>query len=548
MVVAGVLLLACSGPTDAAAPPVTPTPPTPPPVVTPGPDEPTPDAEGRGGTLRIGITEPASLLPFEAVEPDELLVVDALFDALTRYEANFVVSPSAAQSWTHDDDGATWTFTLREGATFHDGSPVTADDFAFTWNLAVREGAAGHHHLRGVAGYDALRRGAAASLSGVEAVDERTLRVQLSAPHADFPAVVGHPALAPVPRERFRADPERFTGQPVGNGPFAAAEERVPGQFIRLQRAPEWSNAGAPAALDEVLFQILDPEAAFVAFQQGRLQVSPLPEGAVEAAVEQFGASPDGYEGPGVLRGPTATVYFLAFNVTQPPYDDPDVRRAISLALDRQAIADSAAGGHAEPVDAFVPPVLGGRAGACETCRHDPAEARRLLRERDEPVGSLTLWFNRDGGHRTVAEQVRRDLAAVGLAPVVFRSPAFDEYLEVLEGGEAGFFRYGWRPEYPLADDLLYPLFHSSQIEQHNYMRYASEDVDALLDDARESLGLARRRFLLRQAEDRIINRDQVVVPIMRFRHNHVVSEEVEGFRLDAMGNANLHRVTLRHQ
>lgn len=527
-------------------PPETPSPravtPTPTPDA-PEPALPSPEPDASGGTLRIGVAEPRSLVPFEAVEPEDLLIIDALFDSLTRYEANFVVSPAAATSWSEDDDGRTWTFTMREGAAFHDGSPVTADDVAFTWDVAVREGAAGFH-LRDVEGYEAVRSGQAGSLTGVEALDERTLQVRLTRPRGQFPAVVAHPALAPVPRERFREDREAFADQPIGNGPFAAAEGWVPGQFIRLQRAPNWRNAERPPALDEVLFQIMDAETAYVAFQQGRVQVSALPDGALEDAVEQFGESPDGYRGPGVLRGATAAVYFLAFDVTRPPYDDADLRRAISLAINREAIAEGVLAGNVEAADALVPPALGGRAGSCEACRYAPSEAIALLDELEVP-GSLTLWFNRDGGHRPVAEQVRADLAAVGLSPLVFRSPPFDEYLEVLDAGDAGFFRYGWRPEYPIADDILYPLFHSSEIGDQNFMRYHQPDVDALLDDARASPSGARRQFLVRQAEERIVNRDQAVIPIMRFRHNRVVSDDVSGFRLDPMGYANLHEVTV---
>jgi oligopeptide transport system substrate-binding protein len=392
-------------------------------------------------------------------------------------------------------------------------------------------------------GYDAFVGGQAGRLRGVDAVDEVTLRVRLSRPHGAFAAVVAHPALGPLPEERWRADEDAFRAQPIGNGPFAAAEARVPGQYIRLQQAPDWDGGSGPAELDEVLFQIMDPETAFVAFQQGRLQVSPLPVGAVEAAVERFGESPDGYTGPGVLRGLTPVAYFLAFNVSEPPFDDARVRRAISLAIDREAVAATVLEGNVEVADTFVPPVVGGQPASCEACRHDPAEAAALLE--DVEVGELTLWFNRDGGHGPIAEQVRDDLTAVRLGPVAFESPPFGGYREALEAGEPGFFRYGWRPEYPLADDLLSPLFHSRGIGGHNFMRYARDDVDALLDDARATTSAARRRFLLRQAEDLVVNRDQVVVPIMWYRHSTVVAEEVEGFRLDAMGYANLHEVTL---
>jgi oligopeptide transport system substrate-binding protein len=535
-----VLLLAACSPQPAAQGP-SPSPASTAPDPPPPTPTPTPTAD-HGGALHIGIAEPQAIIPSEATEPDDLLVVDALFDSLTRYAHNFVPVPAAASAWSSNDDATEWTFALRTDATFHDGSPVTADDFAFSWNRAVRRGTAGFH-LRDVDGYAALVRGDAATLRGVEAVDAHTLRVRLARPRGEFPAVVAHPALGPLPRARWEADPDGFRAEPVGNGPFAAAEAWVPGQYIRLRRAQTWGQGSEAARLDEVLFQIMDPETAFVAFQQGRLQISPLPEGAREPAVEQFGLSADGYEGPGVLHGATPAVYFLGFNVAEPPFDDPDVRRAISLAIDRERIVAAVEAGNVEPADALVGPTLGGRAGSCEACRHDPQEAAALLADRG--VDEVALWFNAGGGHGVVAEQIRSDLRRAGIGTVVLRRVPFETYLGALESGAAELFRFGWRPEYPLADDLLTPLFHSGELGERNYMRYASEDVDALLDQARASPTSARRRFALGQAEEQIVNRDQVVVPLMRYRHNRVVAAEVEDFRLDALGYANLHEVTV---
>lgn len=533
-----VLLLAACDADETAAPPVAGTP-TPVPGSTA--PTPTPTGERAGGTLRLAISEPDTLVPFDAVEPDDVMVVGALFEPLTRHAANGVPVPAAAASWSHDDDASEWTFVLRDDGAFHDGTPVTAADVAFAWTTAVTEGTAGFH-LRDVVGYTELLHGQTDTFEGVEVVDELTLRVRLHAPQAQFPSVVANPALAPVPGEAWREDPEAFAEQPIGNGPFAAAEARVPGQFIRLQRAPEW--AGPAVALDEILFRIMDPETAYVAFQQERLHMSPLPEGAVTDAVERYGESPDGYRGPGVLQGHTPVVYLLGFDVTQPPFDDVDVRRAITLAIDRERIAEEVLGGTVVPADALVAPAIGGQAGICERCRHDPEAAADLLADRE--LGSITFWFNRDGGHRPIAERVRADLAAVGLSPVVFHMPTFAEYLDVLEAGDAGFFRYGWRPEYPSADDVLRPLFHSEAVGDQNFMRYARDDVDALLDDLRASTTAGRRLFAARRAEDLILNRDQAVVPLLFYRHQHVVAERVEGLRLDPLGRVPFHEVRLR--
>jgi oligopeptide transport system substrate-binding protein len=488
-------------------------------------------------------------VPPDAVTLDDLTVVDAVFDSLTTYDRGMNVIPSAAVAWEADETQRVWTFRLRDGAQFHApaeepdqaGPPVRAVDFKLSWEVAVARGEAGFH-LELVEGYEEVAEGRSPVLTGVEAPDDLTLVVRLTAPLSTFPAVVAHPALGPLPESLWLQDEEAFREQPIGNGPFRVAEDWVRGQFIRVQRFAGWSNGSAPAVLDEVLFQIADPDSAYVAFQQGRLQVSPLPLGAVEQAERQFGASPDGYRGPGVLQGETPTLYFLGFNVVQPPYDDPEVRRAISLAIDREALLEEI-DAHVAVAAAITGPSLpNGATDLCSACVHDPETARAIFAERG--IERLRFWFNRDGGHQPVARRLRADLAEVGVV-LELQASNFADYLGHLERGEAGFFRFGWAPEHATLDEMLYPLFHSGEIGVRNYMGYADAEVDALLDGARAAPGSLRRLFLLRRAENLVLERDQAVVPLMFYRHAHVVSDRVEGFRMNPLGRVNLVDVTL---
>lgn len=586
------LLAACDTPVDEPAPAAVPQPP-------PAPTAPAPETV-TGGTLRFAISEPQTV-PLDAVEPDSLIVADALFDSLTAWGPDLVLAPAAARSW-ETEDGQTWRFHLRPDARFHDGTPVTAADFKFAWDLAARQGTAGFH-LRRVEGYTSTAAGLSSGMSGVDAPDDHTLVVRLREPYGQFPVVAGHPALAPLPRAAWQRDPVAFRRQPIGNGPFMAAEALVPGQFLRVQRFDGWRNGPAPAQLDEVLFQFMDAETAFLAFQQGRLQVSRLPEGAVETAQQRYGRADDGYRGTGVIDGVTPTVYFFGFDVTAEPFDEPEVRQAVSLAIDRERIARTVLGGNVEPADALVAAAISGREDACDACVHDPERAADIFAEHG--VDAVTLWFNRDGGHRVIAERIRADLVVAGVRRVTFRAPPFEGLVEAIGAGQAELFRFGWQPEYPIADDILYPLFHSEEIpwdddpaseeategqrgapgtetptpaatatatpaatatptpaatatstptasqrggqgRGHNYMRYADPEVDALLADARATTSSMRRMYLHRRAEDLLLQRDQAVVPLFFYRHQLVVADRVVGFALNPMGLVDLHRVLLR--
>ncbi|HEY8340122.1 MAG TPA: ABC transporter substrate-binding protein [Egibacteraceae bacterium] len=491
----------------------------------------------------MAITEPSAIVPPEADERDALLVVDALFDSLTAIDEEQRAVPAAAQRWYPDATSTTWTFVLQPDATFHDGSPVTAADFAFAWNLAARDEAVGYH-LRHVVGYDAVVRGSADALRGVEVIDDHTLRVHLAAPLATFPLVVAHPSLGPVPRERWTRDAAAERIRPVGNGPFAMAEGWARGRFIRAHRAEGGGRDRGPtaAAVDEVIFRIMDPDSAYLAFQQGRIDFATLPPGALDEAIEAYGRAAVPDRGVGVLLPDEPTTYLLGFSVTQPPYDRVEVRRAVSLAVDRETLAAAVLDGSARRATSLVPPALeGARPGSCSACTSDVEEARALFAAAG--VDELTLWFSEGGGHRQVAERLRADLAAAGVR-LRLRSLPFEDFLAAVRAGSAGMFRWGWSADHPTPDDVLTPLFSSTS--EDNVFGYADEEVDALLAEARATADPERRLALYQQAEDRVIDRDQVVVPLFTYRHRLVVGDRVRGLRVDPFGRPDWALITLR--
>ncbi|MGH8933801.1 MAG: ABC transporter substrate-binding protein [Egibacteraceae bacterium] len=489
-------------------------------------------------------------MPPAATEPSGLAVVDALFDSLTAYDRTLRVVPAAAESWSAVQPDL-WTFTLRAAATFHDGRPVTAADFKFAWEQAVRDDVAGYH-LRDVEGYDALRSGAATELAGVSVVDELTLQVQLSHPGADFPAIVAHPALGPVSRAAWEAGSAAYRERPIGNGPFKMEGTWEHGQFIRLARFDGWAG-GTVASVDEVLFRISDPDTAYLGFQQGRFDFAPVPAGALAEAAQDFPpTSSDGYQGPGLLLGPEPTLYFLGFNVTQPPFDDVEVRRAVSMAIDRSALRIETLEGNVSVARSVVPPPIPGtRDLVCGACAFDPAQARRIFSERR--ITTLDAWFNRGGGHERLAERIESDLAAVGVQVMLRSEPSLPEgsfgaYLDVLASGQAGLFRFGWTTEYPTMDAALWPLFHSAATPSNggqNYMRYANAEVDSLIDLARSTLDATARRALYQQAEDLALGHDQAIVPLFTYHHRAVVSQRVNNLEFSPFGLVNLPQITL---
>lgn len=570
----------------------------------------TDDADSRaGGTLRVGLAvDPVSIDPRFVVDDEGELIVDALFDPLVRLDERLGVVPAAAERWEIDDGGRTFTFELRE-ATFHDGTPVTAEDFRRSFDR-IADGTADPRSflgylLEGVEGADAAQeRGE--PLAGVEVVDDRTLVIRLSEPDPGFVETLSDPSLVPVPAEADE-DQATFATAPIGNGPFAMAGAREPNTFVRLTRFEEHHE---PALLDEVLLTIYpedrDRERQWEDLQDGQLQVAEVPPERREDAEELFGRSPDGYRGPGLLDGITSTVYLYGFDTTQPPFDDPRVRRAISLAIDREALADEVMLGTREAATSIVPPpLLGARPGSCADCRHDPEAAAALLDEvrqdaaspdesagaaedqsgggdaagdveptaesgtvavpaddtdptepddqsdadgepgpGDEVLERLTLTHNRGVTHAAIAERMATDIEdALGIE-VDFQARDLQDLVRDVRSGEIPVFRLGWDTNEPHPGAYLHPLFHSSQVGMDNLMQYADPDVDALLDEARATEDPQQRLTTYGTAERRVLA-DMPALPLLWYRHTTVVAPEVQDLVYSPFGRIDLARVWL---
>jgi oligopeptide transport system substrate-binding protein len=533
-------------------------------------DAPSPDATD-GGTLRIGLgVDPVSIDPRFLADEEGELVVDALFDPLVRLDDRFQVVPAAAEAWEESEDGRELTFDLRRDATFHDGTPVTAEDFVRTFTR-IADGTAEPasflaYLLEPIEGATEAAEGGG-TLAGIEAVDETTLRIRLTEPLPGFLRTLAHPSLVPVPASADR-DLAAFGEQPIGNGPFAMAGPREPEAFIRLTRVEDHPRA---PRLDEVVLQLYpdDPlrERQWEDLVDGQLQVAELPAELVEEARERFGSSPDGYRGPGVLDGITSTVYLYGFDTTQPPFDDARVRRAISRAIDREALAEDVLQGTRVPATSLVPPSIpGSQAGACEHCRHDPAAARDELAsvttppdedateeadagEEPEAAGpvleELRLTHNRGRTHTAIAESVATDLEeALGIS-VELEGHDLQPFVLGVRRGEYPLFRLGWESDDPDPLAYLYPLFHSSQVGLDNLTRFADDEVDALLERARTATDPDEAREAAAEAERRILDAAPVI-PLLWYRHTRVVAPEVRGLRWSPLGRVDLARVWLQ--
>jgi oligopeptide transport system substrate-binding protein len=483
-----------------------------------------------GGTLAIALLDPGPLDPARADGLEDEVVLDNLFDGLTALDPSGAVRPATAASWTSDPALRRWEFRLRPEARWSDGSPVRSDDFAYAWQrLADPRARSGPSPARallaGVSGYRAYATGRARSIAGLETPDPATLVVQLDRPFADLPTLVAAVALSPLPAALIRPDPAAYLAEPVGNGPFRLAAPARPGRPLTLDRNPAFW--GAPALLDRVrISRAPDEQTAWLELQNGQVALAPVPPDQLAAARTVYGPSADGRTNPGLLQGPTLTTWQLTFNLKSKLGRDPRWRQAVSLAIDRDRLAEEIAG---TPATGLVPPATpgwtsGGAAPTCPACAHDPAKARALLAKAKPGSAPVALTVPAGSEARRIATLVADDLETAGIEVEVESSPA-------PEGGSPLTVARRVAP-YPHPDPYLSAASTSSPAARR------------LLDQARATADTPTRTARYQQAEAALLT-DLAAAPLVTDHHAAVLTPAPQGVNLTPWGTLDLAAVSL---
>lgn len=516
------------------------------------------DEVTKGGTMSFYIGEPAYIDPYNAQESEGMQVTQALFDGLTQFDSadTSKIMPAAAESWSANEDATVWTFKLQPEGKYADGSPVTAADFVYAWNRIANpetkntltgkaDPSVISYHLGYVKGFDEVSGGKATEMDGVKAVDDLTLEVTLTQSFADFAYVVAHPALSPVKKDLVESGVDvdgknvPFGDMPVGNGPFKMAEPWAHNQFIKIVKNENYY--GTEPNVDGVEFRIFkDPETAFTEFEAGNLDFTMIGEGKIQDTIAKYGESADGYTvnpGKQVLLGAETATYYMIFNMKDELLKNADVRKAISLAINRQAICDVVFEGTREPADNIIPPgVTGYEAGAWTDAKYDVEAAKKALADAGYPegkdIGTVRLGFNSGGGHEKIMELVQSDLKAIGIDSK-FESADFPVYLKQLDEGKHQVARLGWIADYPIAYNFLYPLFESKSGD--NKSAFSNKDVDKAIAEGQTVLDDAARATKYGEISAQIAA-ENPVAPLMFYKHIRVGSDRLRDFTFDAMG------------
>jgi ABC-type transport system substrate-binding protein len=479
----------------------------------------------------LALEAPTSLDPAVTEDVYTSAVVNQIFSGLLRFDSDLNLLPDVAQSWTISRDGREYTFTLREDARFHNGRIVTSEDFVYTFTRLFSPEIPSRiiqdylHLIDGVADYTA---GTADTVRGLVAPDPTTLIIRLERPYPSFMSVLCMDQAKVVPREEVeRLGLEEFGRQPVGSGPFRLASWD-PGEGMTLVANPDYF--GSPAYLDSVLirhFPADQGQSEREAFRTGRLDVTEVNQNEADR-LERGGACR-------TVRRLELSMEFLGFRTEGPPFDDPRVRRAITMALDREALKRTAGRGFETPMG-ILPPGMPGYTPRPKILPENPERARELLAEAgygpQRPL-RFDLYSSSRTPHAATRDSViSASLARVGIVANV-RKVSWRELNHVIDNHLAPAFQITWIADLPDPDSFLFTLLSSEGT--YNMLNYGNREVDSLLAAGRAATDPARRLDLYRRAEEKILL-DAPLVPVFNVMVIYAFQPWVRGVEMSPFG------------
>ena len=497
---------------------------------------------GRDATvLNIGnLGEPKALDPHIVTGIAEERILSALFEGLVNLDLRTLEPlPGVAEAWGLSHDGTRYTFYLRGDARWSNGDPVTAKDFVYAWRRILTPGLAAEYAylLYPIVNAEAFNTGTLTDFDavGVKALDDRTLSVTLRAPTPYFLSMQIHFPWYPIRQKTIEAHgaiDARDTawtrpGNLVGNGPYALAAW-TPNDTISVVRNPNYWDA-ARVKIDEVRFHaVSSPITEERMFRAGELDLTytaPLTKIAAYREKE-----------PELIRiDPYLATEFIRFNIGRAPFDDIRVRRAFSLAVDRQRLVDHVLKGGQRPASAFTPPETAGYTGP-EGPKYDPNRARALLAEAGYPDGRgfppVEFLYDTGDNQRIYSETLQSMWKAELGVEVSLANQDVKTWLASLIGLNYQFARSYWVGDYVDPSNFLEMFYGNSG---NNRTGFRSDEYEALLRHAAVTLDATERNNTFRQAEA-ILLESAAIAPVYYWTRPYLASPRLKGLHANVLG------------
>ena len=491
--------------------------------------------------LRVSVgAEPETLDPRKSTGIPESTVQAQLFEGLTTLDATNKPLPAMAERWEISPDGLRYKFFLRPGVKWSNGDPVTAYDFEYSWKttLSPEFGAKYSYQLFYLKNGEAYNKGlTTADQVGVKALDDRSLEVVLEKPTAYFLSLTSFHTLYPVPRRIVEANP-KWAAEPktlIGNGPFKIANW-VHNSMIELIKNDQYWDAA----------KVKLPKLDFILTESSSTEIAMFDNNQIDMGENAPPAEYPRLKKEGRLQtSPYLGTYFFAFNVEKAPLDNPKVRQALNLAIDRQAIITNVVKGEQRVALAWVPPGLADAApgsdfrsiGGDYFKDANIEAAKKLLTEAGYPDGKglppIELIYNTHDVHKAIAEAVQEMWRKNLGVNVRLANQEWKVFINTRSKGAYQIARHGWIGDY--ADPMTFlDMFETGS--GNNDSQYKNPRYDTLIRLAKSTGNQEIRMKAMHEAE-RLLMEDAVIAPLYFYTRVTMVKPNVKGYHRSVLGH-----------
>ncbi len=496
------------------------------------------------GTFRIARAEPINLDPAQITDVTSAVIAVEIFGGLVTLNRDLQIAADLAESvpgpQINDDGTVTYRFTIRENAQFHDGKPITADDFKWSFERNLNPetlSPTAPDFLGDIVGAAEFVRGRADEVVGIQVIDERTLDLTIGQATPVFLYKLTYPTAYVLDREQVEADPERWALNPNGTGPFKLAEWTL-GEGLVLERFDEYHVEPARVERIDVRFAGGSVEQ----YENDELDQAFIGINDIERVRDP--ASPLNAE---YISRPELSIFYLAFNVSTPPFDDVNLRLALAHAIDKTTITQEVQADLLIQARQIIPPGLAAHDAEYPGLVFDPELAAEYLaasRYAGTPLlDDVRLTISGAGATPGPSIEAIQDMWRQHLGlEVEIQQVEFASFISDIDRGLYGFFSLGWSLDYPDPHNVLDYKFHSASLG--NDVGLDDEEIDSLLEQARYSLDQELRTGLYQQVDRQLVE-DAVWIPLYYSVAHELVKPYVQDYEPTRMVIPHLRYVSI---
>jgi oligopeptide transport system substrate-binding protein len=494
-----------------------------------------------GDVLKLYGIDPITLDPAVAGDGNSHDFIVQIFSGLVRLDDNLEPAPDIAEKWELSQDRRTYTFYLKKNVRFHDGRGVTAADFKYSWeracNPATGSNTAGTY-LGDIVGVKDVVAGKTKEISGVKVVSDYVLQVTIDAPRSYFLFRLTYTTAFVVDRSNAAGGKEWWR-KPNGTGPFKLKDWQANSLIVLERNGSYYGDVAGLARVEYALWSGVPMNL----YETGDIDAAGVSAGYIDRVTDKAGPF---YNQLQITT--EMSFYWLGFNLTKPPFDDINVRRAFTQAVDKEKVVSLAFRNLVRRADGILPPGIPGFNDKLTGLGYDVNKAKELLAK--SKYGSaanlppITLTTSGYGGQissylEAIITEWRQNLGV----EVTVRQLEPDRFLYHLKEEKDELFDMGWIADYPHPQDFLEVLFRTGT--ENNYAEYSNPAVDALLDKAALEADNQQSLELYRQAEQMLVD-DAACLPLWFGQSYVLVKPYVTGYKLNAMGFAWLNKVSIK--